>query len=70
MTWILLSLLAFAVAATVLGLLRGGGGPEATRACLRCHGTGRVRRGAAVIPTRCPMCGGRGRRPRNEGAWS
>lgn len=45
------------------------GRPETTRECTRCGGSGRARMPAAVHKTRCPLCGGRGRRPVQEGAW-
>jgi hypothetical protein len=71
MGWLILCLLAFAVTAGARALLRGGSErPDTTRECLRCKGSGRVRMPMAAHKTRCPSCGGRGRRPRNEGAWS
>jgi hypothetical protein len=68
MWWILLGTVGFIVAA-YLYLFRGNDSrPSTTRYCLRCNGTGR----AARYPfgrSKCPLCDGTGRRPRNEGAW-
>lgn len=48
---------------------RSGSNPSTTRECMRCNGTGRAVR-YPLGRARCPICGGRGRRPRVEGTWS
>ena len=57
------------VVVEVWALLRGPDRSRAMRPCERCDGEGRVRRFGHLQPSRCPVCSGRGRRPRQDGAW-
>lgn len=74
MTAVLLAVTAVLAAVLVAasGLTRRQArGSQMTRVCTRCSGTGRVRLLTRPgQPARCPICSGRGRNPRQEGAWS
>jgi DnaJ-class molecular chaperone len=69
-------ILGFGVVALFLGGAAAAGAarsrtrshPATTRECLRCNGSGRAVR-YPLGRARCPLCGGRGRLARNEGAW-